>query len=1115
MRSIISYFVKYPVAGNVILITILIFGLLGMVSLRTDFFPDSENRNITVQLTYPGASPEEMEEGVILKIEDNLKGITGIERITSKASENTGNINVEGELDYDMEKLLTDVKNAIDRIPSFPVDLEPPVIFRQESRNLAIGFSLSGDVPLKTLKTKAREVEADLLAIDGISKVDISGYPDEEIEIAVREMDMRAYRLTFADVRDAVRNANLELTGGSIKTEDEELLIRSRNKEYSGKELRDIIVTTAPDGRAVRLWEVAEVRDRWADSPNRAYLDGAPSVALNISNTNSEDVLFITETVKDYLKDFNETEEIIKGTVTADFSVSLTQRRDLLVKNGFIGFIMVIFFLAIFLNIRLAFWVALAIPVCFAGMFAIGAIFGLTINVISLFGMIIVIGILVDDGIVISENIYQHWERGKSRLDAAIDGTLEVLPAITAAILTTVAAFSAFYFLDGRTGEIFSEMSFVVILTLIFSLVEGAFILPGHVGESHALDRDGKDKKGFDRVMSRVEGGSNRLMGYLRNRVYAPILRIGIRYPLIMISIPITLLVIGVGGIRGGFVGTTFFPFIDSNDLSITLKMPAGTREAETEKWLMYIEEKAREVNAEIAKERPDGLEVLERYSRRIGPSASDGTVSIRLADGDNRNMPNIAISSRLRKAIGRIDEAEQLTLGGRTFFGKPVSIAMMGNDLGQLEGAVEELKQKIGEMSEVKDVTDNNLSGLRELNVELKEKARFLGLNLQTVVSQVRQGFFGYEVQRLQRGEDEVRVWVRYDERDRASIGQLENMRIRLPDGREFPLKELATLSEKRGIVAINRIDGMREIRIEGDLATFGSSASDVNATIKSDILPEILAKYSGVRASFEGQARSAQQTQESGTRVMIIIVFIMYLMTVLTFRSWGQALLVIPLLLPFGLIGVIYGHWIHDQQISILSGLGIIALWGIMINDSLVLISQFNLLIKQGRPFVEALYEASLSRFRAILLTSLTTVAGLYPLILETSFQARFLVPMAISVAWGLIFATFVILVTIPSLLVLANNYRTALAWLWYGKKIDPTTVEPALRGRLPLAWLWEYPLYVIAGFAALSFIDFSPENSSVIKTIYWGSALLIYAIIWITRFIGSVRKGDNAPA
>lgn len=1069
MRSIISYFVKYPVAGNVILIAIVLFGLIGMFSLRTDFFPNTENRNITIQLTYPGASPEEMEEGVVLKIEDNLKGITGIERITSVSSENSGNINVEGVLDYDIEKLLTDVKNAIDRIPSFPVDLEPPIIFQQESRNLAIGFSLSGDVPLKTLKAKAQEVEADLLAVDGISKVDISGYPDEEIEIAVREIDMRAYQLTFSDVRDAVRNANLELTGGTIKTEDEELLIRSRNKEYYAQELRDIIVTTAPDGRAVRLWEVADVRDRWADNPNRAYLDGQPSVALNISNTDDEDVLFITDYVKDYLEKFNEKEENISGTVTADFSVSLTQRRDLLLKNGFIGFVLVIFFLAIFLNIRLAFWVALAIPVCFAGMFAIGAIMGLTINVISLFGMIIVIGILVDDGIVISENIYQHWERGKTRLQAAIDGTTEVFPAITAAILTTVAAFSAFYFLDGRTGEIFSEMSFVVILTLVFSLIEGAFILPGHVAESHALDRESKEKKGFDRTMARLEQRSNRLMHFLRSRFYAPVLRFGIRYPLITITISITLLLAGIGGIRGGMVGTTFFPFIDSNDLSVTLKMPAGTRDNVTEKWLLYIEEKARELNKEIAAEREDGLEVMERISRRIGPSASDGNVSIRLADGETRGMPNTVISQRLRQALGRIDEAEQLTIGGRTFFGKPVSIAMLGSDLNELQLAVEELKTELEEMSEVKDVTDNNLEGLRELNVELKEKARYLGIDLQTVISQVRQGFFGAEVQRLQRGEDEVRVWVRYDEKDRSSIGQLENMRIRLPAGREFPLSELATLTEKRGVVAINRIDGFREIRVEGDLASFGSSGTDVNGTIESEILPPILAKYPGVRASFEGQARSAAQTQESGTRIMIIIIFVMYLMTVLTFRSWGQALLVVPILLPFGLIGVIYGHWLHGQQISILSGLGIIALWGIMINDSLVLISQFNLLMRQGKSFGEAVYEASLSRFRAILLTSLTTVAGLYPLILETSFQARFLVPMAISVAWGLIFATFIILVMVPSMLVLLNNFRVGVAWLWDQKKPVPEMVEPSHKGRLKYTFIWVFS--GIAVFALLA--------------------------------------------
>lgn len=1109
MRSIISYFVKYPVAGNVLLFAILIFGAVGLNSLRTDFFPDTPSRTININLTYPGASPEEMEEGVILKIEDNLKGILGIERITSTSQENSGTVTIEGYKGYDMELLLQDVKNAVDRIPSLPVDLEPPVVAKQESRNLAISVALAGDLPLRTLKETARKIENDLLDIDGISQITLNGFPAEEIEIAVRETDLRAYKLTFAAVRDAVRNANLDITGGTIKTEEEELLIRARSKEYYAEELKGIIVATAADGRAVRLYEVAEVKDRWADTPNRAYLNGQPTVSLSVSNTTSEDVLFITDVVKEYVEDFNKENEEIEAVVTVDFSVSLRQRRDLMTSNGLIGFVLVIFFLSIFLNIRLAFWVALAIPVCFMGMFLIGSGMDLTINIISLFGMIIVIGILVDDGIVIGENIYQHYERlseekkrdKRAVMKAAIDGTMEVFPAVLAAILTTVAAFSAFYFLEGRSGEIFSEMGFVVILTLIFSLVEGAFILPGHVAHSKALNPSATPSA-FDRTFQKIEKTTTGWLNWLKYHVYAPVLRGAIKYPLLALTLPLALLLLGVGLIQGGFVKTTFFPFIDSNNVAITLKMPSGTRDEVTDKWLRYIEEKAMELNEEMTAERTDGLVVFERISRRIGPSAADGTVDISLLDGETRGVRSSDIGNRLRQKIGKIYEAEAVTVGGRTFFGKPVSIAMTGNDLEQLDKAVEELKQAMEEMEEIKDITDSNLEGLRELNVELKDKARFLGISLQDVVTQVRQGFFGAEVQRLQRGEDEVRVWVRYDELDRSSIGKLEQMRIRLPDGREFPLEELATLKEERGIISIKRIDGKREIRVEADLASFGTSGTDVNGTIRDEILPPILAKYNNVQASFEGQARNAQQTADSGTKVMVVIILIMYLMVVLVFRSWGQAFLVIPLLLPFGIIGVVFGHWLHGHSISILSGLGMIALIGIMVNDSVVLIAQFNNLVKQGKKFGVALYEASLSRFRAILLTSLTTVGGLYPLILETSFQARFLIPMAIAVAYGLIFATFIILVSVPAMLVLVNNYRVALAWMWNGEKPRPTDVEPAAKNRIPLWWLWDYPLFFIGGVFATNIFGVNP----MFVVFPLG---LIYILLWVLRFVDRANR------
>ena len=1048
MKSLISYFIKYPVSGNVLLFVIAVFGLIGFFNMRSTFFPENDASFISVQAIYPGASPEEVEEGIVIKIEDNLKGLTGVDRVTGISSENSGQVLVEVLPDYNIDLILQDVKNAVDQINSFPVAMEPPVIFKQEAITNAFIFAVSGDVDLKTLKRFAREIESDLRAVNGISKIELSGFPEEEIEIAVRENELRAYGLTFQQVAQAVSRANLETTGGTIKEAEEELLIRSRAKEYYGTGLTDLVVATTADGRIVRLREVADLRDRWADTPNRSYLNGKPAVIVRVNNTNSEDILFITNYIKEYIADFNTRNTAITCTVINDASVALQQRIDLLSKNGIIGFGLVVLLLALFLHIRLAFWVAISIPVSFLGMAMVATQIGLTINVISLFGMIIVIGILVDDGIVISENIYRHFEMGKDRFQAAYDGTVEVLPAVLSAVLTTIIAFSSFLFFEGVTGDFFSDISVVVILTLTFSLIEGAFILPGHIGHSRALSKEAKPNL-IERIFSN-------LMEWLKMRLYAPVLRFFMNAPFLGIAIPIGLLIISFSLVGGGFVKTTFFPFVEGDAITMSLKMPAGVREEITQGWLDHVEKAVWSVNEELKAQREDGKDVILEINKNLGPTSYQGGMFILLLDGETRQYPILAISQAIREKAGEIYGAEALTFSVATPFGKPVSIAIMGNDIDAQMAAVDELKTELANLSDLKDIVDNNQKGLREIDVTLKEKALLLGLNLQEVIGQVRQGFFGLEVQRLQRGEDEVKVWVRYDEKDRSSIGDLEKMRIRLGDGREFPLNEIANLKQKRGVIAYNRLYGKREIRVEADLATADASATDVISTIETEILPPILAKYPGVSHSFEGQVRETAKTQASSQIVMPIILILMLVTIILTFRSFGQTLVVFALI-PFGLIGVILGHLLFAKAISILSGLGVIALVGIFVNDALVYVSAFNGLLRDGKSLKEAIYEAGLSRFRPILLTSVTTVAGLAPLILEKSFQAQFLVPMAISVAFGLIIGTAVILLGLPVLLILQSRFRVATVQLWEGVKYAPEELEPAIEGRRSYSLLW----------------------------------------------------------
>ncbi|MBV6654777.1 MAG: efflux RND transporter permease subunit [Mameliella sp.] len=1009
MQRFINYFIKFPVAANLIMVGLLVLGVAGIFNMKSTFFPEVPSRIISIQLIYPGSSPEEMEEGVVKRIEENLKGVTGVERYTSVSSENSGSITVEVLKGFNTDDVLVDVRNAVDQISSFPVGLEPPVVYIQENLGFAISFALSGNVSLKTLKRYGRQAEEDLRQMEGISKVSLSGFPEEEIEIAFREKDLRAYGLTFQQATQAVRAANIEITGGTIKGEDEELLVRARNKAYYAEGLRDIIVKTTPEGSVVRLHEIADLQDKWADTPNRSFLNGEPSVVVFIQNTLEEDMISITDKVQAYVKDFNEENDVIEATVIRDGSDVLRQRISLLMENGILGFGIVLVLLAMFLHWRLAFWVAIAIPISFAGMFIVAGSLGVTINVISLFGMILVIGILVDDGIVIGENIYQQYEAGVPRLKAALDGTMQVLPAVFAAIVTTVLAFSSFLFIDGRLGDFFAQMAIVVIFSLIFSLIEGAIILPTHVAHSKALSPE--------RDSNKLQEGFEKFMNWMRFKLYSPSLKFAMHNKFFTIAVLIGLLVITGGAIGGGIVSTTFFPNIERDDINIQLQMPAGTREHITLEKLQMIEAAAWRANDSLSQHYFNGeKQAIKRVEVNLGPSTYSGNLSVNILDGENRDsLTARAVTNSIRAMVGEIPTAEVLTFGAASAFGKPISISLIGEDYTQLKAATEEVKTAMKGLSELADVVDNNQEGLREVNITLTEKGKYLGLNLQDVVSQVRSGFFGSEVQRLQRGQDEVRVWVRYNREDRNNLNQLKDMRIRFADGREFPLSEIATMDLQRGVININHIDGKREVKIESNVSSDDVSVSDITASLRDEIIPEILQNYSSVSAVYEGQNREQQKSAQSIQTVFSIVLSLMFFVIALTFRSVGQAFLVF-LLIPFGFIGVGWGHWLMGLPISLFSALGIIALIGILVNDALVFVSTYNTMIEEGKPHMEAVYETGLSRFRPIVLTTITTFAGLAPLLFEKSLQAQFLIPMAIAVSFGLLVITAVILVLLP---------------------------------------------------------------------------------------------------
>jgi multidrug efflux pump subunit AcrB len=1039
----------------------LIFGYFGAKGLKSSFFPLIDSKNISINVTYPGASPQEVEEGIILKIEDNLKGLNGVERVTSTSRENSGNINVEIEKGKDIDFMLLEVKNAVDRVPTFPVGMEPLIVAKQEALRPTITFAISGSkIPLSTLKQIGRQVENDLRGIDGISQIQISGYPDEEIEIALNETNLLAYNLTFAEVSQAINESSLITTGGTIKTDAEEYLIRANSRSYYADELSNLVVKADASGRIVQLKDIAIVRDQFSETPNSNYFNGDLSINITITSTNTEDLISSADKTKAYIEEFNQKYDNVQLNVVRDLSTTLVQRTALLTENAIIGMLLVLLFLSLFLNTRLALWVAVGLPVAFAGMFMFAGYFNVTINVLSLFGMIIVIGILVDDGIVIAENIYQHYERGKSPEEAAIDGVMEVLPAIVSAILTTILAFGIFLFLDGRIGEFFGEVSVVVMLTLLVSLVEALIILPAHLAHSKALRAQNPEQKQgvFQKVFSKlryVNKFGDFIMRWLRDNIYSPVLRFALNYKFLTISFFVVFFMLTNASFQGGIIRGAFFPRIASDRIDVSLNMPNGTNENVTDSIISFIEAKAIEVTNEINKEYlGDAYEkhLVENMIKSIGPGSSTASLTINLLPGEERpnSVTSDLVTNRLRERVGPVIGIESLVYGGGgNFGGLPVSVSLLGNDISELKAVKAELKQNLEGNVLLKDVTDNDPAGIKEIRLELNESAYALGLNLRTVMTQVRSAFFGSQAQRFQRGQDEIRVWVRYDRANRSSINNLDNMRITAPNGEKIPLKEIATYSIVRGDVAINHLEGRREIQVSADIKdTKKTSATDIMAEIQDEIMPDILSKYPTVTPSYEGQNRERVKLFKS-LGVGWIVLGLIYIVIAFTFRSFSQPLLLL-FLIPLSLPAVAWGHWIHDFPLNILSMLGIIALIGIMVNDGLVLISKFNSNLREGLSFDNALYEAGRSRFRAIFLTSITTVAGLAPLIFEESRQAQFLIPMAVSIAYGIGFATILTLVVLPIFLSFSNFLKKNVMWLITGNDITKEEVERAIKER-----------------------------------------------------------------
>lgn len=1044
MIKVVDFFIRRPIWANSIIILTALFGLIALFNMSSSFFPELEPTRITVSVFYPGASPEEMEEGITVKIEESLTGIAGIEETFSSSSENSAYINITTYQDADLDEVGTEVKNAVDGISSWPAGAEKPIVIVQKTNGMAanVAFvSLKGNVDRFELKKVAEEVEDDMLASGFISQVNVMGYPETEFSIEVREADLLRYNLSFDDVSQAVSQNNRDISAGMIKTSKEELLIRSKAKSIEVAELSNIVLRSTADGQKLKVGDVADIKYQFQDSPVETFMNGKRNVVFYITKLPSEDLKAISKFIEEYVEKFNSRNNKLEMEIMFNFHDMLNDRISLLLKNGGMGLLLVLITLGLFLNLRLSFWVAVGIPFSFLGMFIIGTFYGMTINMISLFGMILVVGILVDDGIVIAENIYSHYEKGKPPHQAALDGTMEVLPAVFTSVLTTVVAFSVLLYIEGM--EMIAQMAFVVIASLLFSLAEAFFVLPAHLSSKSILKTKKERKFSF---RAKLDKG----IKYLRDDIYAGMLKWVIHHRRISALIPLTFIIIVAILLGNRIIKTTFFPVIPFDDFKIEVAFKPGEREAKTKAFLQECEKKVLEVKQELIDETGENYitytTVELGYTESLEESGANcGMVRVNL-DIEGKEISSFEIVKRVAAKIGEVKDAEKFVVGGQHRWGKPVSISLRGKNFREIKEAKEYLKTELNKMPEIKDVTDNAGLGKREIQIKLKPEAYMLGLNHGEIARQLRQGFFGDEVQRLIVGTDEVRVWVRYPESDRSSLGQLEKMRIRTPGGQLYPVGQLIDYTIERGEVNIRHFDGAREIRIDADQTDAYASTTEILGLVRQNIIPGLMARFPNVKVEYMGQQKRAAKSTASGSVMLLTALFLMLLIISLNFNSFYQGVLIM-MVIPAGIFGSILGHGMEGMQVSVLSAWGMIALMGILVNDAVVYLDTFNRNLKNGMQINDAMYQAGIQRFRPILLTSVTTVAGLYPLILETSFQAQFLIPMGISVAYGVLFGTFFILLFFPALVLSMNDLKRSIKWLWTGSKPTREEVEPTL--------------------------------------------------------------------
>lgn len=1044
MRGLVKFFIKKPIWANAAIVITILFGAYSLYKINRSFFPELDPQTVIVSVVYPGASPEEMEEGVTIKIEQALRGLDGVELINSTSSENIASIRVKGFEGADMDEIYKDVENAVSSINSFPQGAEKPIVTRLKSNpmsEMVATLGLKGSPDLWVLKKEGDKIENELYASGLISIIDLRGFPEPEIVIDVRENDLLKYNVLIDEISLAIQRNNQDLTGGILRNSQEELIIRSRERSTDPVDIENIVLRSTLDGQKITIGDVANVRFGFSENSYEVFAEGMPAVSIDVKKTPDQDLGAITDFVKDYIKTYNEKGNPAKLTLEYEFAASLQDRINLLTSNGFIGLILVLIMLGLFLSTRLSLWVAFGIPFSFMGMFIIANMMGLTVNMISLFGMILVVGILVDDGIVIAENIYAHFEKGKSPYKAALDGTMEVMPSVFTSVLTTMAAFSILLFVEKM--EMMREMPIVVIIALGFSLIEAFIILPVHLASAKVLS---KTKEGTPR--HKIRNRITRATDYLRDKIFADVLHFVMKRYRAYVMLPLIFTFAVIIFSFSGLINFTFFPEIKPDRVSLEIAFEQGTGKEITKEWLITAERMVLEANEELATATGDTL--LSEYSIMLGVTQSIGETGFHagsinmVIDGEGKKTPVDSLNARILRKVNTIENTKTANLylgSGIHTFGKAIEFSISGSDDNQISLATEKFKAYVKEIPLASNVKDNEPLGRKEINLKMKPEADFYGLGIYEVTKQIRQGVFGQESQRVIVGTDEVKIWVRYAASDREDEFDLNNIRIKTPDGKQILLSELVTYDIQRGPVSLKRRDGRREIVVDGSVDD-PKKVGEVNATIVSEVIPKVLAEFPAVDIIQRGQGERSEKALASMQINVMILLIVMIIIMSLNFESVWQGLLIL-LVIPAGVAGGILGHSIIGIPVSILSAFGMIALIGILINDSIVFLDTYNRNLLKGANTRDAVIDAAKSRFRPILLTSVTTVAGLLPLILETSFQAQFLIPMAVAIAFGLIFGTIFILFFFPAVILLHNDMRRAWSAVYYRQEIvNPLT-------------------------------------------------------------------------